>query len=284
MNPKIKNHKAFSLIEMSIVILVIGVIIATITGSSIAIDKYRLTLARSITESSPVTITKGLKLWYDTTTKKSFLDTETGNGLTVNTWYDRNTISNAKRNTTSGVGATYTTNCVNYLPCLRFNGTSNYYYFDGSFLVNTDFTIFVVEQRRSNVDGNWFISGDAGSTNTNLVLGYVYNDTIRFAMWANDIDAGVSSYSVPTPKIHVFALSSDYGKSYYLNGTLTGSDGSQTSYLTSFANSSIGKSNVSNFYYNGDICEIIMFDRNLTNEERRNIEAYLSQKWKIAVS
>lgn len=290
MNQKSKNTKkvlrAFSLIEMSLVILVIGAMVASIMGSTVIIDKYRLYLARSLTESSPVSITKNLKLWYETTSKKSFVDTETGNGLAISTWYDRNTLSNARNNAqgTADNRPTYITKCVNGLPCIRFDGSNDYMYFDGTFLVATDFTVFVVEQRRTDADGNFFLSGNGGTTNSNLILGYRYNGTVTFSMFSNDLEASVPNYIASTPKIHVFTMSSSTGKSYYLNGVTTQTEPTQTDQLVSLDNYSLGLSNIANFYYNGDLCEVIIFDRAINDDERRNIEAYLSQKWKITVS
>jgi hypothetical protein len=37
-------------------------------------------------------------------------------------------------------------------------------------------------------------------------------------------------------------------------------------------------------YYQGNIGEIIIFNRGLKNEERRSIEEYLGKKWKIEIS
>jgi hypothetical protein len=36
-------------------------------------------------------------------------------------------------------------------------------------------------------------------------------------------------------------------------------------------------------YYDGDIGEIIIFDRALKTEERQSIEKYLGQKWGIKI-
>jgi prepilin-type N-terminal cleavage/methylation domain-containing protein len=54
MNKKSLPAKAFSLIELSIAVLIIGIIIAGITQSSSLIQKMALSSARSLTSSSPV--------------------------------------------------------------------------------------------------------------------------------------------------------------------------------------------------------------------------------------
>ena len=46
----------------------------------------------------------------------------------------------------------------------------------------------------------------------------------------------------------------------------------------------IGYSSVSSQYWNGDIAEIIVFNRALKTEERQAVEKYLGQKWGIKVA
>lgn len=54
MSFNIKSNKAFSLIELSIVILIIGILVAGVTQSSRLINQIKLSLAQSITRSSDV--------------------------------------------------------------------------------------------------------------------------------------------------------------------------------------------------------------------------------------
>ena len=37
-------------------------------------------------------------------------------------------------------------------------------------------------------------------------------------------------------------------------------------------------------YYKGDIAEIIMFNRALSEKDRQSVESYLSKKWSIRIS
>ena len=70
------NKKAFSLIELSIVVLIIGIIIAGITKSSQVLDLYKLSSARTQTQSSPVNSIKNLLVWYEATSENSFIEKE----------------------------------------------------------------------------------------------------------------------------------------------------------------------------------------------------------------
>lgn len=282
----LKNKTAFSLIELSIVLLIIGIVVAGVTQSSRLISAFRLSSARSLTQSSPVASITNLSLWYDTTSAASFSESQAEDTLTATTWNDINPQSTTKRNAT-GVGATYTANCLNSLPCLRFNGSSHTFSYDGTFLAGTDYTVIVVEQRRSSGSTNLFLAGTSLSTNNNLILGYGTNTTISFSQYANDLSVTVAAYSSPIPRIHAFTFNSATGKTHYLNGALStfnANSASQTTGITSYSGAAIGYyGGGGNYYYSGDIFEIIMFNRALKTEERRAIEAYLGKKWGITV-
>ncbi|MFM2200408.1 MAG: hypothetical protein RL769_463, partial [Pseudomonadota bacterium] len=49
-----KTQRAFSLIEMSIVILIIGILVSGVSQGTILIRKMRLQTAQNITASAPV--------------------------------------------------------------------------------------------------------------------------------------------------------------------------------------------------------------------------------------
>lgn len=289
-----KNHKknatAFSLIELSIVILVIGILIAGIVQGSKLYDRFKLQVAKSLTNSSPVFGVKNLVLWYETSLDDSFSTTEAVDGNTISNWYSINKQKPIKLNATqssSSLRPIYYENVLNGIPAIRFDGTDDYLSFDGSDFPNSNYTIFVVEQRRSSKANNWFISGSSGISNANLVLGYWTATTItasHIQSMGSFINYTIGDYYAPTPRIHCFMLNNLVGKKYYLNNsssTATATN-SNTSYFTAWSNSSIGSRYVDRF--NGDIFEIIMFNRNLVDEERAAITKYLGQKYAITIS
>jgi hypothetical protein len=120
-----------------------------------------------------------------------------------------------------------------------------------------------------------------------LHTGYIDDVTIRFAHFGNgtNLDYTIPGYSAPIPRMHSFRFSKTEGKSYWINGggnTPDSADPAQTTALISFIGSAIGRYNT--IYYTGDIGEIIIFSRDLKNEERQAIETYLSKKYGIAIS
>ncbi len=122
-----KMKKAFSLIELSIVILIIGIVVAGATQGNRLVMQMRLSAARAQTASSPVASITGLTLWLETTSEKSIIDSETANNAAVSTWYDINPQSISKTNVTQATTSAkplYVANGINGLPSLSFNGAA----------------------------------------------------------------------------------------------------------------------------------------------------------------
>lgn len=80
----LKQYKAFSLLEVSAVILIIGILIAGVVTANSLIDKSRLASAKTLTTSSPVNGVKDLALWLETSVDSSFDEADVGNGNTIN--------------------------------------------------------------------------------------------------------------------------------------------------------------------------------------------------------
>ena len=277
------NPSAFSLIELSIVVLIIGVLIAGVTQGSRLVAESKLKSARGLTASSPVNSITNLTLWLDSTSEKSFIDAE--NGTAISTWYDLSEQNVNKNSAIAGNAPTYVTNSLNGLPVIRFNGTSNYLTFDGTSLAGSDYSIIVVERRLDNRVNSYFISNN-GSTIANniLYLGYRTDTLVTFAQFANDYNITVSGFSSAKKAIiHSFRFSKNLGKNYYLNGisqTLIPVGAVPTQGLLAYNNAQIGRAEATYYYY-GDIAEIIIYNKYLKNSEKDDIERYLSKKWAI---
>ena len=82
--------KAFSLIELSIVILIIGILVAGVTSSSRLIKRMKVVTAQNLTRNSPVSSIKDLSIWIETSLDESFDTAEESEGLNITNWYDIN--------------------------------------------------------------------------------------------------------------------------------------------------------------------------------------------------
>jgi len=283
--------RAFSLVELSIVILIIGVLVAGIGQGIELVQDARLSSARMLTQSSYVNSIKGLILWLEPTSEASFSSAETSNNSTVSSWNDINPQATVKNNATqtgdSSFKPIYIEKGINNLPILRFDGVAQYLNYDGSALVNSDYTIFVVEKITNLSSKGYFIAGEEKSPlvhNTNLHLGYrPDSNKITQDHFFSGIDYTPPSY-VMAPAMHSFWFSTSGGKKYWNNGGVTpeASLSTQTEALVSYNEAKIALN--TSTYYKGDIAEIIMFSRALSDKDRQAVESYLSKKWAIKIS
>jgi len=284
-----RNLKAFSLIELSIVILVIGVLIAGVSQGGKMITKFRISAAASLTNSSPVHSIKNLVAWYETTTEKSFIASESDDGQSVSTWYDINTQQLQKRNATSSGTSkpTYKISGDTGLPMLYFDGGDDYFSLPDNTIPagNSSFTTFVVDVRQAKSElVTLYSSGAWGTTQINLLR--YSNQTLYNFLGSVNLNLVVS------PPI------SSWGKSINMatyNNDITNRIveiyRSGIGLTSAAANSTLNMSTTFNYIgknhwnpiegYKGYIGELIIFDRYLKKEERESVKAYLSQKWGI---
>ena len=284
-----KSSSAFSLIEVSLVVLIISLIAAGILTTTNLIKKSSLQTAQVLTKSSPVNDISNLVAWFETSLDSSFIGNEKSDGSAISTWYDNNPNAASKNNATQSTSnnrPTFTANIFNNgIPGLKFDGSNHTLPFDGSSLINSSYSIFIVEQKTSNKNLNCVIGGSASSVNTNLHLCYAADDKIQFGHYNNNLDYqnSVLSYSSPKTRMHSLIFNIAVGKKYWLNGgSGATASNTQTAAITSFDGSNIGSYLVN--IYEGNIAEIIIFNRALTNEERRSIESYLGKKYNLTLN
>jgi prepilin-type N-terminal cleavage/methylation domain-containing protein len=130
-NPK---PSAFSLLELSIVILIIGLLIAGVIGSKHIIKKSRISSAHSLTNSAPINSITDNALWLessyddraftDETTDNSNNNIEDGDNLT--SWVDSSYNQNKPTITAVGNGPTYA-NTINFVQAVKFNDSEDNY-------------------------------------------------------------------------------------------------------------------------------------------------------------
>ena len=156
---KIFNLRGFSLIELSIVILIIGILVAGVTQSSRLINQMRLVSTRSITQGSGITSIQGLVAWWDCCDEKTFLENEASNNSLISTWNDLNPTSTSKINLNQNIATsqpTYISSSINNLPSLRFDGSDRF--ITNNFFSET-FSLFIV--LRTSLAGNGNSSSQA---------------------------------------------------------------------------------------------------------------------------
>jgi len=246
---------------------------------------------------SPVASVSGLFFWLDSVSDKSF-DTDINDGDLISNWYDINPQSTLKTNFTQSDSArpTYRSSGINGLPSVEFDGSSNS-------MVNTSFSfpynnysIFIVFKTTDLTVNNPFVITYDSVTDT--LRGIVVDVDSTGALRVVHRSPLANTGGVLSGSAGQIFLNKNYIVSYVRNG----STGSSTVRINSSSTNSISdtppQSNLpgdtvtikigagasgTNFT-NGNINEIIIFNRALKNLERTAIEQYLSSKWGIALN
>ena len=172
---KISFRKAYSMIEASLIILIVGILFAGAYQGFNVYNETHLASARTLSQNSIVGRLQNMAFWYETTFENSFQNGEGYDGKTVSVWLDHNnqqlTKSNAysaqrsdstkfnyeANNITVASGTTFVSNGINGLPSLNFkntNSSSKFFVVDPSLKYGKDdITIFVVA-RFKNFENN----------------------------------------------------------------------------------------------------------------------------------
>jgi prepilin-type N-terminal cleavage/methylation domain-containing protein len=269
------QRRAFSLIEVAVVLIIISIFVVGIFVSNAFLTKFRIAAAQTLTRSSPIHDIKDNALWLETSLEKSFNGIESNDTKSLTTWYEQRNSTNKVFLRAENGGPTYS-NTINRIHAVKFAG-NGYFSFDGSFLNNSDYTIFILEKRESANAGNYFL-GDSSvtTTNQNLLLGYSSDGQISHSQGGTSAYAAlVSDYSSSSnsPRIFTFTHSATAGKKTYINGALAAQDETNLEPITGIQNLSLGKE------YSGEIGELVIFTRALEADEISSVEKYLSQKF-----
>lgn len=273
--------KAFSLIEISISLIIIGILMTGILKGREIYDEMAVTSAQSLTNSSPVAVIDGLELWLETTRKLSFKRTDSYDGTPIGVWYDLNPQApkNQSRDATqtnTTLMPIYTRKAFKSLPALKFS-SGNTMYIDGLFMVGSYYTIFIVEKRTAAGDMYYFRGGNWGTVSGSIHIGYRYGTSITVDHYATGLDFGVPVFSYPIPRLVTFILDEEGKKIWVNGGGAPDASNTRSDKLLYNGNFRVGDS------YNGYIAEIIIYDRALKDSERQAIESYLGQKYSIKI-
>lgn len=125
-----RKNKAFTLIEISIVILVIGILVAGISSGIELYQDFRLETANQLTKNSIVGRIDGLSLWFETTSDRSFQKSKPSAGQSISLWKNLNlqipNSINVFQNDPQ-YQPKYILNAINGLPALNFDDGIKYF-------------------------------------------------------------------------------------------------------------------------------------------------------------
>ena len=293
-NKSIVVDKAFSLIELSIVILIIGILVAGVTSSSRLITRMKLITAQNLTRNSPIYSIKDLSVWWETSLDESFDNAEESDDSLISGWLDINPQSSSKINALQpavGNKPKYKANIFNGLPGILFNGSTNFLLANSVGINGKGLTIFLVAKRNAYSSPSGIISGlPVGEINDYnpgcFQTFYDQNSAQYFTVSTNTWFSVVSQPSPAdnTPFISSTIFNGSNNISYLNTFVGTTVSGSPTFLVDRIYIGSRYTGNTVNSYFNGYIAEIIIFNRGINTEERLAVTAYLSRKYNIKAS
>ena len=299
-NGQIKNKQAFSIVELSIVVLILGVMLAGIVNYNNFVLKASLVSARKITKSSTIIKIENLALWLDATAQNSFKSdnltntsflTDISDKQTIGWWKDVNLqkVYPARLNFTASNLANrpkYYVSAINHLPALYFDGndflrienlsTSN-------IASENEITIFVVQNVKSSNLATFTINSstqNAANSGERIMLNAYYNNHFYFDFGNyNSLDRVTKNYTsqsyLAKPQV-ISAIKNSDSSSFYINSKLE-----ETQNTTSSLNTSLERYLEIGTSFDGYIGEILIFNRALKVRERMLVEQYLMKKWRI---
>ena len=299
MKNKNKINTAFSLIEISVVIIVIGILISGISSGIDLYRDYKITSARNYTINSKVSRIPDIGFWLDTTRLKS-LETASGsfdpkNGDKIKNWNSINyldaqvqLIANQNNDSQQPI---YIENGRGGLPSLGFNDSKLISIPYDAMFTTRYCEVYVIIKSNGIIgwepviaSGNswsngWFlnITGDNSSHKFQIRSwsgqGLHYAGPFESGPSSNLNDLQLIRVTISGITINAFNLvnnlSHNFWNAYNFNNVSTGNFWIGYHYI------------YDNQFFNGEISEIIYFTRNLNNAERLKVYEYFKEKYKL---
>ena len=318
-----KKNRAFSLIEISVVIVIVMIMIAGLMQGSRLIGSMRITTARNVTQSSAMPWINYIVTWYDATASDAFSESENNDGNKISRWNGAEIRYSDRINITQvddSKKPIFVSNGMYGLPSIKFDGVDDYFaseQIEQSILTYRSGAVFIVFEPKTTsltakrsifyqpsecgrefdvgygfggLAGNFGLASSSescGSTNaTTSSLNYVVpNEKIVVSM--NIYQAPMTKGDISNIKIYrngYLETTSKVNEGYnstLIETTKKYADGSERIYVG--ARKTSDSANPSSFF-EGLLGEIIVFNRSLNNEDRKEIEKYLGKKWGIKVN
>jgi len=225
--------------------------------------------------------TAGLQLWLKADAGAKL------NGQTVAAWLDQSSAGNSAVQDKAAAQPLFVANALAGRPGLRFDGTDHFFSLpDGFSDFRLGLTAFVVA--RPAPGGAWsrFIDLDGGPACDNIVFGRKDSpDKLGFWVYSNSQTKGkVEAPGAVVPgEVQIFCarLDANARVTLYKNGTALATGDTSLPKSTTRKPNGIGKSNSggSDPGYKGDLFEILLYNRGLTEAERIHVDAYLNAKY-----
>jgi hypothetical protein len=241
----------------------------------IILDGLVLCLDPSQNKSYPsanLSVKDGLILWLDSSDDSSF---SYSSGTLVSQWRDKSGLNNHANQSTAANQPTRNSS-TNSRKILTFDGTNDSLSTSISLDLSVTHTIFAIASQTTGTEDAGLVSIN-NSLNNGLTL---HNGSTYYAYYGDGGKYATSSITTSTTYIFtkVFKGTSSTTRQVYLNGT----SATTTGVIANSDASGVIRLGQQSTYLNGKIAEVIIFNRELTATELKQVHTYLGQKWGIS--
>lgn len=171
---------------------------------------------------------------------------------------------------------------------VRFSGTERIN-FDSSFFGNSPYSAGIVFARdNGGGDDTVFSVGTASGSDAVFWMGYFNTNSFGFSQWINNMDINTSNFPAWSGRYPECAVGSRNSTTSFpggnarlaraFGGVLWSSSNTTLLLNTSAADGRVGVPAVAN-PFNGDVCEMVLFDYSLSLYEITLLEGYFNSKW-----
>ena len=241
----------------------------------IILDGLVLCLDPSQNKSYPsanLSVKDGLILWLDSSDDSSF---SYSSGTLVSQWRDKSGLNNHANQSTAANQPTRNSS-TNSRKTVTFDGTNDSLSTSNSLDLSVTHTIFAIASQTTGTEDAGLVSIN-NSLNNGLTL---HNGSTYYAYYGDGGKYATSSITTSTTYIFtkVFKGTSSTTRQVYLNGT----SATTTGVIANSDASGVIRLGQQSTYLNGKIAEVIIFNRELTATELKQVHTYLGQKWGIS--
>lgn len=279
------KNKAFSLVEIAVVVIIITIMIVGIFSVLSFFDNYKLSAAQKLTANSPVDKIEDLSLWLEPIMENSLTSVVNGKNVEdkdiISSWNDNNSQVIAKNNFTQGFDSkrpSYIRKGIGNLPSLLFSGDD--YLETTVFPIvarRNTYTIIVVFQQSDNSGSQTvFYQGGSDCNGSYGGVSLVSNYINGFACGSQNSQASTYNTNKPYAVIYRVDASQSDNVTIYVNGEKYGPLAKNIDIEA--VSSAIGYSGEGG-YFKGMISEIIVYNHPLNDVEITDIRDYLRSKY-----
>ena len=286
-----KKHRAFSIVEIAIVLLIVSLLMAGILNGTSLISDASVATAQKLTTNSEVNTMESLTLWLETSFASSVESSgKIENNARILRWKDISPLKPVTKRldlqqATQANQPQYKEDVINGLPLLYFSGNStNFLEFTNGASQNVVLADIFQQNQATIFLVYMFDSSSAGRK----IVSFGVNDVVNFGYNASKIEmrfnnnATEGNNSLQQKKLQILTgIKTASNIFLYLNGNIRGtvSDSSAISDdnfgIASNMRIRVGEN------FKGWLGEVLVFNKSLTEKERIKVEQYLLKKWRI---